>query len=464
MGADTHGVSLRVLGVAIAASAMLIVPASAIDAAPEQPTAAETAPIPGIGIAMPAVYDPVASYEAQATCDPNPKPGTRALADLIKRTYGRREVIGISRGCRIGGTSEHKEGRALDWMTSVTSKRGFANARAFLKWLLGPDAAGVPYGNATRLGVMYIGWNNRYWAAYAKDRGWAELKGCLTRGGDATTCHRNHIHISLSWDGASGRTSLWDGTVLTGYCPSPWAEAPLAATGRAADAVAVTPFTALNTRLGSGISTGGYSGVGGFADSGDWRRGLRDVVDPSASASPAPVAPVDPNAPPTPDPNATAAPTATPTPTPTPTATPDPSVVPTPDPNAVPAPVVPLAPIIATGPCRLHEGGWHREHPGLLTRVTGQGGVPETGVAAVAVTVTVLGSTAPASITAWAPGQTSPTLVKVRLNGRGRGSAVIPVAADGTIGFSTTAGATDLQVQVTGFFPVGDQPNTVAPY
>jgi hypothetical protein len=126
-------------------------------------------------------------------------------------------------------------------------------------------------------------------------------------------------------------------------------------------------------------------------------------------------------------------------------------------------PAFTLAQPIATAPCRLHEGGWHREHPGVLTRATAQGGVPETGVAAVSVTVTALGSTAPSTVTAFAPGEDrAPALLKVRLNGKGRGSAVVPVLADGTIGFSTSAGATDLLVQVTGYYPVGDQPNVVS--
>jgi hypothetical protein len=349
------------------------------------------AAVPAISQALPPGYDPAAEYEAQATCDPTPKPGTKKLADLIRRTYGRAEVVAISRGCGIGGTSEHKEGRALDWMTSIRSKREFANARAFLRWLLGPDQTGVPFGNATRLGVMYIGWNNRYWAAYAKDRGWAELKGCLTVGGDDTTCHRNHIHISLSWDGASGRTSLWDGTVLTGYCPAPWSEAPLATLGRALDVVAVPPVTVANTRLGQGVSPA-------VAQAPEWS-----------------------------------------------------------DPATPPAPPAPWV------PCRLHASGWRGDLPGLLVKVTGQPGVPEAGVAAVAVTVTALGSTAPATVSVWSPDEPAGTeLVSVRMNGRGSGTAIVPVEADGTIGFATSAGATDLVVDVTGWFAAGDQPNVVA--
>jgi hypothetical protein len=409
--------------------------------APERASAAPAAAIPAIGQALPAAYDPEASYEAQAICDPAPKPGTKALASLIRRTYGRGEVVSITRGCRVGGTSEHKEGRALDWMTSIRSKRGFANARAFLTWLLGPDHAGVPFGNATRLGVMYVGWNNRYWAAYAKDRGWAELKGCLTKGGDDTTCHRNHIHISLSWDGASGRTSMWDGTVLTSYCPSPWSVAPLAAAGRAATQIPVAPATVLNTRLGFGVSAGSYIPGWDAGSSGAFRD---DPVEPSPSVEPAAADSTDvPSTdPPPPDPGLTDPSPALPTPVPSASETPPPLPAPAPS-------------------CRLHASGWHGDHPGVLTKVTGHGGVPDVGVAAVSVTVTALGSTAPASVSIWSPSEEAARVLNVRMNGRGHGSAVIPIAADGTIGFSTTAGATDLLVQVTGYYPLGDQPNLV---
>jgi hypothetical protein len=377
------------------------------------------AAVPQITRPMPVAYDPVAMYEAQSTCDPSPKPGTVKLAALIKKTYGEGQAVGISRACTSGGTSEHKEGRALDWMTSVHSRQGLANAKAFLSWLLGPDQFGVPYGNATRLGVMYVGWNDRYWAAYATDRGWAELKGCFSTpgAGSDTTCHRNHIHISLNWDGASGRTSLWDGTVLSPYCPYPWTGAIVAEAGRAADAIAIAPVRVLSTRDGLGLSAGsGQTDGGGPHDDGGFgpQDAFReDVVDPV------------------------------------------PEPLPAPDPSTAAAPPI---------PCRVHPSGWHGGG-GVLTKVTGQGGIPEVGVAAVTVKVTALGSTAPASIGVWAAGQaTSQVVTTVRMNGRAMGEAIVPVSADGTIALGTSAGGTDLTVDVIDYYLIGDQPNvTVVP-
>ena len=149
------------------------------------------APVPGSGlpaapapggapVALPPEQDVAPEYEGQAQCDPAPKPGTQRLADLIKATYGGDQTVWIPRDCSVGGQSEHKEGRALDWMTNIRDAQGRANAETFLNWLLGPDQFGVEYGNAMRLGVMYIGWNDRIWRGYDINRGWTELKGCFS--------------------------------------------------------------------------------------------------------------------------------------------------------------------------------------------------------------------------------------------------------------------------------------------
>ncbi|MDP1876984.1 MAG: hypothetical protein Q8M17_05455 [Actinomycetota bacterium] len=389
---------------ALALAVALAAPASPTTVA--EPGATSTAyPLakaPVITRALPAEYDAPASYEAQRTCHPTPWPGTASLVRLIKRTYGQGQAIGTSRGCGVGGTSEHKDGRALDWMTSVRSRQGKANAKAFLAWLVGPDKAGTPHGNATRLGIMYIGWNNRFWAAYAPERGWTELDNCLSdpKSGNDTSCHRNHIHISLTWDGASGRTSLWDGTVLPGFCPSGRSSADAVAGGRAADMVAVPPTRVLATRAGVGVVTGFDPGWGDWGDWGDGWDGQREDPLPTPSATPAP-----------------------------------------------------------QDPCRLQASGWRGDSGGVRTMVTGQGSVPAEGVVAVAVTVTALGSTAPATIGVRMPKGTDLPVVKVAMNGRGQGTAIVPVASDGTIVLTTSAGATDLTVDVTGYYLAGDQPN-----
>jgi hypothetical protein len=336
-------------------------------------TGLPAAAVPTIAAALPqGVYDVSPTYEGQAQCDPTPKPGTQALADLIKATYGQDQTVWIPRACSIGGQSEHKEGRALDWMTSARNAQQRANAETFLAWLLGPDQFGVPYGNAMRLGVMYIGWNDRIWRGYDIKRGWTELKGCFatpTEGMD-TTCHRNHIHISFTWDGASGRSSFWDGTPMDGpYCAPAHSSASVPAGGRAADVVPVEAVRVLGTRKAVGVAER----------------------------------------------------------------------------------------------CRLQQDRWNGDSHRLYVKVTGQGGVPETGVAAVAVQVVAMASNANSSVKIWAPGQSkSQTVANVPMNKDASGTAVVPVASDGTIVLATSAGATDVAVDVIGYYPPGDVANDTA--
>ena len=99
-------------------------------------------PVPGTGLppaAVPAIqqvlpegYDVSPTYEGQAQCDPAAKPGTQRLSDLIKATYGADQTVWIPRACDVGGQSEHKEGRALDWMTTARDAQQRANAETFL--------------------------------------------------------------------------------------------------------------------------------------------------------------------------------------------------------------------------------------------------------------------------------------------------------------------------------------------
>ena len=339
-----------------------------IAGAPEPGVGLPAVPSPaGAPVPLPAEYDVPAEYEGQSTCDPVPKPGTQRFADLIKATYGQDEVVWIPRDCGVNGQSEHKEGRALDWMRSVRDPQGRAEAEAFLNWLLGPDQFGVAYGNAIRLGVMYIGWNDRIWRGYKLNRGWTELKGCFSRAdkGSDNTCHRNHIHISLTWDGASGRSSFWDGTALTApYCARSRSTASGAPATRVGGVVAVDQVRVVGTRSGIGVKER----------------------------------------------------------------------------------------------CRLQQDRWNGDSHRIFAKVTGVGGVPAEGVAAVLVRVSALGTNAATTLRAWSPGASSSVpVVQAPMNADASADAIIPVASDGTIAIATTAGATDVTVDVLGYYPNGPE-------
>lgn len=162
---------------------------------------------------LPAQIEPLAPYVGQTSCDPHIKRGTQKLARRLVHTY-RGTSYNSTYACGTDGTqSEHYEGRAIDWMVSVRNHHQHAVARAFLHWLLRTSHVGNRFAMARRLGVMYVIYNNRMWGAW--DVRWEDYNHCSRHRAHAydNACHRTHMHISLSWNGARGRTTFWDGRV-----------------------------------------------------------------------------------------------------------------------------------------------------------------------------------------------------------------------------------------------------------
>lgn len=88
-------------------------------------------------------------------------------------------------------------------MLDVNDPAQRRTAGNFLGWLLAPGAQGRAAAMARQLGVMYVIYNRKIWAAYSP--GW--------RGYTGSSPHTDHIHVSLSWNGARGTTSFWRGRV-----------------------------------------------------------------------------------------------------------------------------------------------------------------------------------------------------------------------------------------------------------
>jgi hypothetical protein len=196
--------------------------------APE-PAPANDTPVPSValdGRVFSASIEGLAAYEPQRTCDGTAKPGTTALRNLLLRDNAGSRNLGIVRGCSIGGTSEHKEGRAFDWGVNVGNAKEKAEANAFVAKLLATDQFGNKYALARRMGVMYVIWNRQIWSAYRASEGWRPYHGA--------SAHTDHVHISLSWAGANARTSFWSGKVVQVLLASaPTAAGSGGATGKA---------------------------------------------------------------------------------------------------------------------------------------------------------------------------------------------------------------------------------------
>ena len=168
------------------------------------PTASadEEAPVP---------IEDYASYEGQTTCAKKPKPGTVVLGEYLVATYGGGGGAN-NRGCGSGGASEHKDGRAIDWMLDARDKDDRLAAKQFLLEIFATDEDGNEHALARRMGIMYVIWNDHMYSAWDQfEREDYLSSGCPSKKKcSATLRHRNHVHISLSKPGSRGDTSWYE--------------------------------------------------------------------------------------------------------------------------------------------------------------------------------------------------------------------------------------------------------------
>jgi len=195
------GFSRARLVAAIGAFAVLVAGSPLIGPAlPGLAAAPAAAPVPTAAKAMPVGVEKPSPYLPQKSCDPAAKPGVRAFEQLVLGTWKRGYSGGVVRNCGRGGLSEHKEGRAWDWMIDPNSYEDTVAGQQVVDWLLADDAR-----IARRLGIMYIIWHERIWSSYKQADDW--------RGYNYGDPHTSHIHFSFGWAGAMGRTSWWTGKV-----------------------------------------------------------------------------------------------------------------------------------------------------------------------------------------------------------------------------------------------------------
>jgi hypothetical protein len=218
-------------------------------------TPAEAAIVPTSTKVFGAAIDAASGWERESGCSPTEKKGPRKLRKLLDATYGQ-QYSNIVRACSASD-SGHEEGRALDWMVSVRDPAQKEMGDSFLAWLQAPDEFGNASAMARRLGIQYVIWNNHMWRP---------ASGLTTEYSDCTkrkrrfkrldsTCHRNHVHVSFSWDGALGRTSFFTGYVA---CPAPVPDVPvLGPVTISTDVVTpLEPIKILGTRGGLGMPAG----------------------------------------------------------------------------------------------------------------------------------------------------------------------------------------------------------------
>jgi hypothetical protein len=193
-----HGKTRRLAGV-VAGVVMAVLAVGA-------PAHAATIAVPHQPTGLPSGIEALSPYIPQTSCDPVAKPGVIAFQNLILQTYPNTGSSGIVSTCAAEGmVSEHSEGRAFDWTSSVNNPTQKAQVDTLLNWLLATDNHGNQAANARRLGVMYIIWNHRIWGSYAANSGWRAYNG--------SDPHTGHVHFSFTWAGAEKRTSWWTKSV-----------------------------------------------------------------------------------------------------------------------------------------------------------------------------------------------------------------------------------------------------------
>ncbi|MGB3859604.1 MAG: cell wall-binding repeat-containing protein [Ornithinimicrobium sp.] len=149
---------------------------------------------------LPSTLDAAPGWQYSYSCDPNNKPGMVAFAELVSKHYNRPRYT-TSRSCFAGSTSQHHEGRAVDWNMNVYNSSDKAIGDAVAYWLTSNNGE-----MARRFGVQSVIWNKRSWYLYSPGS-WRNYVG--------PSPHTDHLHISFTWDGAMKRTSWWTGRAVT---------------------------------------------------------------------------------------------------------------------------------------------------------------------------------------------------------------------------------------------------------
>jgi hypothetical protein len=153
-------------------------------------------------------------YDRARHCTKSPRAGALALERWLA-VHSRGHSWGIMRCEKLSrrNYSLHSEGRAIDWHLDARNPADRRAGRRLIKLLLAPDRAGNAHALARRMGVQEIIWDCRAWWSGVQEP--VRYSPCFSRRGkprrrvDATTAHRDHIHIGLNRMGAARLTSFW---------------------------------------------------------------------------------------------------------------------------------------------------------------------------------------------------------------------------------------------------------------
>jgi peptidoglycan DL-endopeptidase CwlO len=141
-------------------------------------------------LAKPAPRNPDGSWPYES-CRINDPTTSGCITGRTLHTLTQAKLAGFTRfaSCfRGGGFGEHPKGRACDFAAQPNGFGGDASGR---DRIYGNNLAAFFIRNADRLGVLYVIWYRQIWLPGS---GWRSYGRA---GGDPSSDHTNHVHVSL---------------------------------------------------------------------------------------------------------------------------------------------------------------------------------------------------------------------------------------------------------------------------
>jgi hypothetical protein len=143
----------------------------------------------GSATAKPAPRNPDGSWPSES-CSIDDPTTSGCITPRMLHAYQQARAAGFTRytSCfRSSGSGEHPKGRACDFAAETG---GFGGVATGGNRTYGNNLAAYFARNASRLGVLYVIWYRQIWIPSS---GWRSYSG----GGDPSSDHTNHVHLSV---------------------------------------------------------------------------------------------------------------------------------------------------------------------------------------------------------------------------------------------------------------------------
>ncbi|MEW2383098.1 hypothetical protein AB0873_13570 [Micromonospora sp. NPDC047707] len=141
--------------------------------------------------AAPAPRNSDGSWPSESCSVNDPTPANGCITPRTLHALNQAKAAGFTRyvSCyRSGGSGEHPKGRACDF---AAQKNGFGGDATGGDRTYGNNLSAFFVKNADRLAVLYVIWYRQIWLPSS---GWKSYSGA---GGDPSSDHTNHVHLSV---------------------------------------------------------------------------------------------------------------------------------------------------------------------------------------------------------------------------------------------------------------------------